>query len=69
VPAREADTRLITPYGSWTREDHYAVLAPVLLRWKIIRRIVCTAVGILLSGFIFLDCFQCFWCDSSWSLW
>jgi hypothetical protein len=26
---------------------------------------VCTAGGILLSGFIFLDCFQCFWCDSS----
>jgi len=41
---RAADTRLITPYRSWTRADLYAVLAPVLLRWKIIRRFVCTAV-------------------------
>ena len=35
-----------TPYGSWTRGDLYAILAPDLLRWKIIRRNVCTAVGV-----------------------
>ena len=46
--------------GDITRD--YAVLEPVRLRWKIIRRNVCTAVGILLSGFIFLNCFQCLWC-------
>jgi len=34
-----------TPYTSWTRADRYAILAPVLLRWKIIRRNVCTAVA------------------------
>lgn len=28
----------ITPYRSWIREDLYAVLEVVLLRWKIIRR-------------------------------
>ena len=35
-----------TPYGSWTREGRYAVFEACLLRWKIIRRFVCTAVPI-----------------------
>ena len=34
------------PYGSWTREDLYVVFEADLLRWKIIRRNVCTAVPI-----------------------
>jgi len=35
------------PYGSWTREDHYAVFEACLLRWKIIRRNVRTAVAFM----------------------
>jgi len=34
------------PYRSRTREDHYAVFEACLLRRKIIRRNVCTAVGL-----------------------
>ena len=37
---------MIPPYGSCTHEDLYAVLEAILLRWKIIRRIVPTAVGL-----------------------
>ena len=35
-----------TPYGSRTRADLYAVLAPDFLRRKITRRNVCTAMGL-----------------------
>jgi len=40
-----ADTRLITPYTSWTREGRYAVFEDCLLRGKMIRRNACTAVA------------------------
>jgi len=39
-----ADTHLVTPYGSCPCEDRYAVLELDLLRGKIIRRNVRTAL-------------------------
>jgi len=43
-------------------KDAVFVLVAVVLCWKIIRRIVYTAVSIFLFGVTFFDCFQCFWC-------
>ena len=43
---RVADTLLINPYEIYPRADLYAIFEVVLLRWKVIRRIVCTAVPI-----------------------
>ncbi|SVE13986.1 uncharacterized protein METZ01_LOCUS466840 [marine metagenome] len=41
-------------------KDAVFVLVAVVLCWKIIRRIVYTAVSIFLFGVTFFDCFQCF---------